>query len=165
MQITFKGDPIHTIGELPAVGSQAKDFILTKPNLTPVKLNDFVGKNLILNVFVSVDTPVCALSVTKFNQEASKLKNISVLCVSMDLPFALDRFCGAKDIRNVIAASSFRHPEFGKNYGLTIIDGPLSQLLSRAIIIIGSNNKIMYTEQVPEITIEPNYDAALKALG
>lgn len=164
MKITFKGNPIETVGDLPKIGSKAANFSLTKIDLGNLNLKDFAGKKLLLNVFLSLDTPVCALSVVKFNQEAAKHPNSQIVCVSMDLPFALERFCGAHDIENVIAASAFRSPDFGKNYGLTITTEPLSGLLARAIIIINKNAEIIYSELVPEITQEPNYEAALEAL-
>jgi thiol peroxidase len=164
MQVTFKGTPTETIGRLPNIGQKAPDFSLVKSDLSPISLQDFSGKTCLLNVFISLDTPVCALSVIKFNQEASKIPNCKILCVSMDLPFALSRFCATNGIENLEAASAFRNPDFGKNYGLTIASGPLSSLLARAIIIINAKGEITYTELVPEITQEPNYDAALKAL-
>lgn len=165
MEITFKGTKIHTIGELPKIQSQAPEFSLVKNDLSTVSLKDIKERNIILNIFVSVDTDVCATSVKKFHQEASKLPNTLILNVSMDLPFAFQRFCAAENIQNAMAASAFRNPEFGKDYGVTIIDGPLKGLLSRAIVILDENRKIIYREQVPEITQEPNYDAVLSILG
>lgn len=163
-KITFKGNPINTVGTLPAIGKPAPDFTLTKTDLNEVSLKDFRGKKVILNIFPSLDTPTCAMSVRKFNEEAARLKNTVVLCISADLPFAQQRFCGAEGLKNVIPLSVFRHPEFGKNYGVLIIDGPLAGLLSRAVVIIDETGKIIYTQQVPEITQEPDYQSALAAL-
>jgi thiol peroxidase len=165
-QITLKGNPIRTIGSLPAVGSQAVDFTLTKTDLSEINLKkDLTGKTVVLNIFPSVDTPTCANSVRKFNQTAESLHdNTVVLCVSADLPFAMSRFCGAEDLHHVMPVSEFRHKEFGDQYGLRITDGPIAGLLSRAIIIIDSTGKVIYTEQVGEIAHEPNYEAALNVL-
>lgn len=163
-EIKLKGNPIHTSGELPAVGSQTPDFVLTKTDLSDVSLKDFVGKRIVLNIFPSIDTSVCAASVRKFNEEAQKLDNTVVLCVSLDLPFAHDRFCGAEGLDNVIPVSELRRRAFGEDYGVRIVDGPLAGLFSRAVVVIDENGKIVYTEQVPEIAQEPNYEAALKAL-
>jgi thiol peroxidase len=162
--ITLKGNPIHTCGQLPAVGSQAPDFVLTKTDLTDVSLKDFSGKRIILDIFVSLDTSVCAASVRRFNVEAAKLNNTVVLCVSLDLPFAHARFCTTEKIQNVIPLSELRNRAFGEAYGVRIIDGSHAGLLSRAVVIIDKNGKVIYTEQVPEIAQEPNYAAALKAL-
>jgi thiol peroxidase len=161
--ITFKGTPITTCGELPIKNSVAPDFTLVKQDLSETILSDYKGKRLILNIFPSIDTGVCAISVRKFNEKAAALKNTVVLCVSMDLPFAQSRFCGAEGIKNVVAASAFRST-FGDHYGVTIANGPLAGLLSRAVVIVNENGKVIYTEQVPEIAQEPNYDAALAAL-
>ena len=163
-QITLKGNPINTCGTLPAVGSQAADFVLTKTDLTDVLLNDFIGKKIVLNIFPSIDTPVCATSVRRFNAEAAKLNNAVVLCVSVDLPFAHNRFCAAEGLQNVIPVSELRKRKFGEDYGVRIIDGPLAGLFSRAVVIIDEKGKVIYTEQVPEIAQEPNYEAALKKL-
>ena len=162
--ITLKGNPIHTCGQLPTVGSQAPDFVLTKTDLADVSLKDFAGKRIVLNIFPSIDTSVCATSVRKFNAEAGNLKNTVMLCVSLDLPFAHGRFCGAEGLNNVISVSELRNRVFGEAYGVRIIDGPLAGLLSRAVVIIDEKGKVKYTEQVPEIAQEPNYAAALKAL-
>jgi thiol peroxidase len=161
-QITFKGTPINTIGDLPVKGSTAPDFTLVKQDLSETSLADYKGKTLVLNIFPSIDTGVCATSVRKFNEKAAGLTNTVVLCVSMDLPFAQSRFCGAEGIQNVITASAFRS-NFGDHYGVTIADGPLTGLLSRAVVVIDAG-KVIYTEQVPEIAQEPDYDAALAAL-
>ena len=163
-QITLKGNPIHTCGELPAIGSQAPDFALTKTDLSDVSLKDFAGKRIVLNIFPSIDTSVCASSVRKFNEETHKLDNTVVLCASLDLPFAHGRFCGAEGLKNVISVTELRKRAFGEDYGVRIIDGPLAGLFSRAVVIIDEHGKVVYTEQVPEIAQEPNYEAALNAL-
>ncbi|MBJ2175724.1 thiol peroxidase [Aureibaculum algae] len=162
--ITLKGNSIHTTGELPKVGAQAPDFKLVKTDLSESTLSDYKGSNVILNIFPSVDTGTCAASVRHFNKEASELKNTKVLCISRDLPFAQARFCGAEGIENVINLSDFATGDFGKDYGLTISDGPLAHLHSRAVIILDASGKVIYEEQVPEIVDEPNYKAALEAL-
>lgn len=165
VKITFKSSPINTVGQLPVVGSPAPDFTLTKTDLTEATLADFHGKRIVLNVFPSVDTPVCATSVRRFNADASKVPNCVVLCVSMDLPFALSRFCGAEGLDDVIPVSDFRTGGFGRDYGVKIVDSPLAGLLSRAVIVIDETGHISYTQQVPEIAEEPDYEAALKALA
>ena len=162
--ITLKGNPLTTVGDLPAVGSIAKSFCLVGTDLAEVGLDSFKGKTVVLNVFPSIDTPVCAASVRKFNELASSRKNTVVLCVSADLPFAHGRFCEAEGLKNVHPVSVFRS-DFGKEYGLAINSGVLNGLLSRAIIVIDAQGKVVYTEQVPEITQEPNYDAALAHLS
>jgi len=161
-QITLRGNQINTVGELPAIGSQAPEFTLTGTDLGEVSSSQFSGAPVLLNIFPSVDTPVCATSVRTFNERAAA-GGVSVLCVSKDLPFAQKRFCGAEDIENVTTASAFRDG-FGEDYGVTIVDGPMAGLLARAIVVIGADGKIAYTELVPEIAQEPNYDAALAAL-
>ena len=162
--ITLKGNPINTIGTLPKIGSTAPKFTLTKNDLSSATLEDFKGSKIILNIFPSIDTGTCASSVRQFNQEASELDNTKILCISRDLPFAQARFCGAEGITNVINLSDYRTGAFGKNYGLEIIDGPLANLHSRAIIVLDESGKVIYTEQVPEIIDEPNYKAALESL-
>lgn len=164
-QITFKGTPVNTRGDLPKVGSPAPDFTLTKIDLSDVALADFKGKRVVLNIFPSIDTPVCATSVRRFNQEASKLDNCAVLCVSRDLPFAHARFCGAEGLNEVVSASDFRTGSFGEGYGVVIAEGPLQGLLSRAVVIVDEKGTVVYTQQVPEIAEEPDYAAALKALA
>ena len=164
-KITLKGNPVNTNGALPRIGGKAPDFSLTKTDLTALTLKEHIGKFIILNVFPSIDTSTCASSVRHFNQTASQLRNSLVLCVSQDLPFAQKRFCGAENLSNVCPVSAFRSPEFGEDYGLTIMDGPLKGLLSRCVIIIDDQGTVIYTQQVPEITEEPNYAAALLALG
>ncbi|ORV45500.1 lipid hydroperoxide peroxidase [Mycolicibacter engbaekii] len=161
-QITLKGNQINTVGELPAVGSAAPAFSLTGTDLGVVDSGQFAGKPVLLNIFPSVDTPVCATSVRTFNERAAAAG--AVLAVSNDLPFALKRFCGAEGIDNVTSASAFRS-SFGADYGITITDGPLAGLLGRAIVVIGADGNVAYTELVPEIGQEPNYDAALAALA
>lgn len=162
--ITLGGNPIHTSGELPKVGSKLIDFKLVKNDLSIASLSDFAGKKLVLNIFPSIDTGTCATSVRKFNESASKLKNINVLCISRDLPFAQKRFCGAEGLENVVNLSDFQEGSFGKANGLEIVDGPLAGLHSRAIIVVDENGTITHTEQVPEIADEPNYEAALAVL-
>jgi thioredoxin-dependent peroxiredoxin len=163
-KITLQGNPINTIGELPAVGSSLKDFELIKTDLSKASLKDFAGSKLVLNIFPSLDTGTCAASVRKFNQEAANLENTKVLCISRDLPFAQGRFCGAEGIENAITLSDFNTGKFGKDYGLEIADGPLAGVHSRSVIVADENGKILYTEQVPETVDEPNYSAALAAL-
>ncbi|BBX61649.1 putative thiol peroxidase [Mycobacterium saskatchewanense] len=159
----MRGNPIKTVGELPSVGSTAPSFNLTGGDLGPVSSDQFSGKPVVLNIFPSVDTPVCATSVRKFNERAAG-GGVSVVCVSKDLPFAFSRFCGAEGIENVKTASAFRD-SFGEDYGVTIADGPMAGLLARAIVVIGADGKVTYTELVPEIAQEPDYDAALAAVG
>lgn len=163
-KITLKGNPWNTFGELPKTGTKAPNFKLTKNDLVNVTLEDFKGKKVVLNIFPSIDTPVCATSVKKFNERAGTLKNTVVLCISQDLPFAHKRFCSAERIEKVIPASAFRDPNFGKAYGVAITDGPLAGLFARAIAVIDETGKIAYTELVPEIAQEPNYEACLKQL-
>lgn len=155
---------MHTSGTVPAVGQVAPGFDLTTPELTEVRKGDYEGKRVVLNVFPSLDTPVCAASVRRFNQEAAGLDNTVVLCVSMDLPFAMARFCTVNEINGVQAVSAFRSPEFGQKYGLTLVDGPLKGLLARAVIVIDENGKVAYRELVNEITNEPDYEAAISVL-
>lgn len=163
-QIKLKGNPINTIGELPKVGTQAKDFQLVKTDLSVATLSDFKGSKVVLNVFPSIDTGTCATSVRKFNEKASSLENTKVLCVSRDLPFAQNRFCGAEGLENVVNLSDFRNNSFGNDYGLSIVDGPLAGLHSRAVIVLDENGVVKHTELVEEIVDEPNYEAALASL-
>ena len=163
-KILLKGNPIETSGELPALNSTAPDFTLTKTDLSDVSLADFSGKRIILNIFPSIDTNVCAASARRFNEELNKLDNTVVLCISADLPFAHNRFCEAEGLKNIIPLSVFRAANFGKDYGVTIKTGPLAGLLSRAIVVIDEKGKVIYTEQVPEIAQEPDYAAALNAV-
>lgn len=164
-KITFKNSPVETNGELPSNGTVAPDFTLVRKDLSELSLSELKGKNVVLNVFPSLDTEVCAMSVRKFNERASALKDTTVLCISKDLPFAQSRFCAAEGIENVVPLSSFRCDCFEKNYGLLMIDGPLKGLLARAVLVIDKDGKVKYTEIVPEITHEPNYDAAIAAIG
>jgi len=163
-KITLQGNAINTIGELPTIGTLAKDFKLTATDLSTKTLNDFKGKKLVLNIFPSIDTGTCAASVRNFNKEAANLENTSVLCISRDLPFAQGRFCGAEGIENVVMLSDFNTGQFGKDYGLEIIDGLLAGLNSRCIVVINPEGKVIYTQQVAEITEEPNYELALASL-
>lgn len=163
-QITLQGNAIDTVGDLPEVGAQAPTFTLTKTDLSDANLEDFAGKTIVLNIFPSIDTPVCAASVRRFNQEASSFSETVVLCISGDLPFAHQRFCEVEGLNDVMPLSNFRTHDFGNDYGVTITNGPLQYLLSRALVVIDRSGKVVYTEQVPEIAQEPNYEAALKIL-
>jgi thiol peroxidase len=163
-KITLKGNPVNTSGNLPSLGSKAPDFTLVKSDLGNLSLNELKGKKLILNIFPSLDTSVCAASVRKFNQLAAGKTNTSVLAISKDLPFAHGRFCSAEGITNVITLSGFRDSAFGKSYGVDITDGPLAGVYARSIVVIDESGNVTYTELVPEITIEPDYDKALAAL-
>jgi thioredoxin-dependent peroxiredoxin len=163
-QIAFKGNPVHTTGSLPAVGSTAPTFSVTKTDLSETTLGDYKGKKLVLNIFPSIDTPVCAASVRRFNVEATKKPNAAVLCISKDLPFAHKRFCAAEGLENVVSASEYKNDSFSHAYNVKITDGPLAGLLSRAVVVIDETGKVVYTEQVPEITQEPDYAKALAAL-
>lgn len=162
--VTLGGNPLHTNGELPALGTKASDFNLVKTDLGTASLKDFAGSKLILNIFPSVDTGTCAASVRQFNKLASELDNTKVLCISRDLPFAQKRFCGAEGLENVISLSDFATGDFGKHYGIELVDGPMKGLHSRAIVVLNENQEVVHTELVPEIANEPNYDAALAAL-
>jgi thiol peroxidase len=162
--ITLGGNPIHTNGELPQVGSKATDFSMIQTDLSTATLATFAGSRLVLNIFPSIDTGTCATSVRTFNEKASQLANTKVLCISRDLPFAQKRFCGAEGLENAINLSDFNTGSFGKNYGLEIIDGPLAGLHSRVVIVLDENGTILHTEQVSEIANEPNYEAALAVL-
>lgn len=162
--VTLGGNAIHTSGELPKVGSKSPDFKLVKTDLGTASLADFAGSKLVLNIFPSVDTGTCAASVRAFNEKASKLDNTKVLCISRDLPFAQNRFCGAEGLENVINLSDFNLGSFGKDFGLEITDGPLAGLHSRVVIVLDENGTIKYTEQVAEIADEPNYESALASL-
>jgi thiol peroxidase len=162
--ITLGGNPIHTNGDLPQKGLKATDFSLIKTDLSNASLADFSGKRLILNIFPSVDTGTCAQSVRIFNERASALENTLVLCISRDLPFAQKRFCGAEGLENVVNLSDFKSGEFGKNYGLEMIDGPLAGLHSRVVLVLDENGTVLHAEQVAEIAEEPNYEAALAVL-
>lgn len=162
--ITLGGNPIHTSGELPQVGTKLADFKLIATDLSAVTLSDFAGTNLVLNIFPSIDTGTCATSVRTFNASAAQLENTKVLCISRDLPFAQKRFCGAEGLQNVVNLSDFKDGSFGKTNGLEIADGVLAGLHSRCIIVVDASGSVIYTEQVPEIANEPNYEAALAVL-
>ena len=162
--VYFQGQPCHTYGSLPAVGDKAPCFTLVTPELKEVHCEDFPGKTIVLNIFPSLDTPVCAASVRRFNEKAASLPDVVVLCVSMDLPFAAGRFCTAEGIKNVTPASAFRSPMFVQKYGVQIVDGPLAGLLARAVVIIDKDGKVAYRELVEEITNEPDYEAAVRVL-
>ena len=164
-KITLKGNPIKTVGKLPKVGKKAPKFKLVGTDLSQSKLKDFKGKKILMNITPSLDTGVCATSLRKFNEEGAKLDNTVVINISKDLPFAQARFCGAEGIENAITLSDFQTNKFGKKYGVTIKNGPMKGLLSRAVVVINEEGKVVYTEQVPEIVQEPNYEAAIEALG
>lgn len=164
-KITLQGNPFNTVGDLPQVGTKAPDFKLTNSDLGDVSLDSYKGKKVVLNIFPSLDTPVCATSVRKFNAEAEKLDNTVVLCVSKDLPFAHKRFCATEGLENVVSLAEMREDsEFSKTYGVGIADGPLAGLMSRAVVVLNEEGNVVYQEQVPEIAQEPNYDEALKAI-
>ena len=162
-EITLQGNPIHTSGNLPEVGADAPDFSLVAGDLSEKKGSDYTGKNVILNIFPSIDTDVCATSVRTFNEKAAGSDAV-VLCISADLPFASGRFCGAEGIEGVETLSTFRDDSFGKNYGVDIVDGALAGLMARAVVVVGPDGNVKYTELVPEIAQEPDYDAALAAI-
>ena len=162
--VFFKGTPCHTYGTMPSPGEKAPCFTLVDPDMKELRCSDYCGRRVVLNIFPSLDTPVCAASVRRFNQLAASLDNTSVLCVSMDLPFAAKRFCSAEGIESVTAASAFRSPMFCEKYGLEIVDGPLAGLLARAVIILDEDRKVIYSQLVGEITDEPDYDAAISVL-
>lgn len=163
-EFKLKGNSFNTVGDLPAVGSDAPAISLTKTDLSELTCDELKGKKVVFNVFPSIDTPVCADSVRRFNKEVASLDNTEVVCVSRDLPFALGRFCGAEGIESVTPTSDFRSGSFGKDYGMQIEDGPLQGLLARSIVIVDEEGNVAYTELVPETTQEPDYDAALAAL-
>lgn len=156
--VKFKGNDVHSSGELPKVGSQAPDFVLVNGGLQEIHLSDYKGKRVLLNIFPSLDTGTCATSVRKFNKWVSEKENVVVICVSKDLPFAQSRFCGAEGLDNVITASDFRYNSFATDYGVLLTDGPLKGLMTRSVVAVDETGKVLYTELVPEITNEPNYD-------
>lgn len=162
--ITLRGNDVHTIGDLPQIGDNAPDFTLVANDMSRKSLNDFKGQRLVINVFPSLDTGTCAASVRRFNQEATSLDNTTVLCISKDLPFAQKRFCGAEGIENVVLLSDFVSSQFGKDYGLLVIDSGMAGLLSRCVLIVDDSGKVTYTQQVAEISEEPNYEEVLTAL-
>jgi thiol peroxidase len=162
--VTLGGNPISTSGDLPAVGSKAPGFTLTGADLADVSLSKYAGKKVILNIFPSIDTAVCATSVRKFNEAAASLPNTVVLAISRDLPFAQQRFCGAEGIENVVTLSAMKDTDFGKAYGVLIQSGPLTGLFARSVVVLDESGKVKYKELVPEIKEEPKYDAALAAV-
>jgi thiol peroxidase len=161
--ITLKGNSVHTVGNLPKIGDKAPEFLLTRGSLEDVRLADFAGKKKILNIVASLDTGICATSAKRFEQEAAALPDTVILTVSRDLPFAQKRFCEGAGIKNVITVSELRNRDFGQAYGVTLADGPMAGLLSRAVVVIDAQNKVVYTQQVPEIVQEPDYAPALEA--
>ena len=163
-QTKFKGSPVQLEGEFIRVGAPAPDFELVKSDLSSFALKDLKGKNIVLNIFPSLDTGVCATSVRKFNKMAAGMKDTVVLAISKDLPFAQGRFCTTEGIENVIPLSDFRFSDFDESYGVRMADGPLAGLLARAVVVIGKDGKVAYTELVPEITQEPDYEKALAAV-
>ncbi|KGN74163.1 peroxidase [Porphyromonas macacae] len=163
--VTLKNEiKMNTAGELPQKGSMAPDFKAVKNDLSEIKLSDLKGKRVVINIFPSIDTGVCAASVRRFNKEASELKNTVVLCLSQDLPFAQARFCGAEGLTNVVTVSTFRNPEFNQGYGMLLKDGPMAGLMARSVVVVDEGGKVIYTELVGEVTNEPNYEAALACL-
>ncbi len=163
--VTLQGEPIHTNGDLPAVGSEAPEFRLVTTDLKDVNLADYAGKKKILNIVPSLDTPVCAVSTKRFNEAAKDRADLVVLVISADLPFASDRFCSAEGIDNVVTLSMMRSRNFAKDYGVLIEDSALAGITARAVVVLDENDRVIYTELVPEIGQEPDYDAALAALG
>lgn len=163
--IYFQGNPCHTYGTVPEVGTKAPCFNLVTKDLKEIRCNDFEGKRIVVNVFPSLDTPVCAASVRRFNQEAASLKDTVVICVSMDLPFAQSRFCAAEGIENCIVASAFRSQLFAQKFGLLIVDGPLAGLLARCVLVLDRDHNVIYRDLVEEITHEPDYAAAIDLLN
>lgn len=163
-QVTLKGTPVKTSGELPRVGQDSPGFTLTRMDLSELSLSELKGKRVVLNIFPSLDTSTCATSVRTFNQKAGGLANTVVLCISADLPFAQKRFCGAEGLEQVVPLSDFRNKRFGDGYGVTILDGALRGLLARAVVVVDEGGKVVHTELVPEIANEPDYSSALNAL-
>ena len=162
--VYLKGTPCHTYGSLPEIGSKAPCYTLVDKDLKDISCLDFLDRRVVLNIFPSIDTDVCAASVRRFNKEAAGVPDVSVICVSMDLPFAQSRFCAAEGIENVTVASAFRSPLFAQKFGLQLVDGPLPGLLARAVIVLDEDRKVIYTQLVSEITNEPDYEAAIAAL-
>lgn len=163
--VAFKGNPVHTVGDLPAKGTKAPAFSLTGTDLQDVGLEAFAGKRKILSIVPSLDTGICAMSAKRFNQEVAKLGNVVIINISADLPFAAKRFCDSEKLQHIVSLSTFRAPDFGRKYGMAISEGPLKGLLTRAIVVLNQHDEVVYTELVPEITTEPNYDAALAAVA
>lgn len=164
-QTAFQGTPVQLSGDLPRIGELAPGFTFTNKDLADVQLRDYAGKIVVLNIFPSIDTPVCAMSVRKFNSEIGNHDNAVAICISADLPFAHARFCGAEGLDHVVSASTFRQPEFGDAYGVRITDGPLAGLMARAVVVIDGQGKVVYTQLVKEITEEPDYETALACLA
>jgi thioredoxin-dependent peroxiredoxin len=162
--VTLKGNPASLVGNLPEVGAQSPDFTLTKSDLSDVKLSDYKGKKVVVNIFPSLDTPVCAASIRRFNSELDKLENTVVICASRDLPFAHSRFCETEGLKNVVGASEFKDRGFSKSYGIEIAEGPLAGLFARAIVVVDEKGAVIHSQLVPEITQDPDYDSALAAL-
>lgn len=162
--VTLGGNKVNVKGSFPKIGDQAKEFTLVKSDLSELSLSSLKDKKVVLNIFPSLDTRVCALSVRKFNDMASKMSNTVVLAISKDLPFAHARFCSTEGIENVTGLSAFRDTTFGEDYGVALIDGPLAGLLARAVIVLDEHGKVIYTELVPEISHEPDYEAVIRAL-
>ncbi|WP_339516909.1 thiol peroxidase [Pseudomonas sp. RL_15y_Pfl2_60] len=163
-QVTLRGNPVDVAGNLPEVGKQAPAFTLVGAGLADVSLSSLAGKRKVLNIFPSVDTPTCAMSVRKFNTEASALENTVVACISADLPFAQARFCGAEGLENVVNLSTMRGVEFLKDYGVALTSGPLAGVAARAVVVLDENDKVLHSELVSEIGSEPNYEAAIAVL-
>ena len=162
--ITLNGSPVQTIGNLPAISTQAPDFTVTKTDLGEIHFKNFLGTKIVLNIFPSLDTPTCSKAMLQFNEIAAHHKDTLILCISADLPFAQKRFCSVEHLENVVPVSVFRHPDFGKIYGVTITQGPLTGLLSRAVVVIDESGKIIYSQQVKELTDEPDYTMMTKVL-
>jgi thiol peroxidase len=163
-EISLKGNPIHTSGDLPRRGGAAPDFLLETTALADTVPGDYLGRRVVLNIFPSLDTAVCATSLRKFNALATTITNTTVLCVSADLPFAAKRFCTAEGLDNLVPASAFRNMDFGKAYGVLMVDGPMRGLLARAVVVLDEQGMVLHTELVPEISHEPDYDAAVAVL-
>ena len=164
-KIALRGNPVSTSGDLPKVGGKAPDFKLVTKDLKDVSLGDYKGKKKILNIFPSIDTPVCAMSTRKFNEHAKQHADTVMLMVSADLPFAQGRFCGNEHLDNVVTLSMMRGQKFADDYGVRIMDGPLAGVTARAVVVLGTDDKVLHAEMVSDISNEPNYEAALKALG
>jgi thiol peroxidase len=164
-QTALGGNPVNTSGDLPAIGAPAPAFTLTRSDLSSVSSADLAGQKVVLNIFPSIDTPTCATSVRTFNQRAAGLENTTVLCVSADLPFAQSRFCGAEGIENVVTASTFKNPEFMTDFGVGLVDGKLQGLCARAVVVLNPSGDVVHRQLVAEIASEPDYDAAIAALG
>ncbi len=162
--VTLRGNQVQTSGDLPPIGSDAPEFSLVGNDLADVRLDELAGKDVVLSISPSIDTGVCATSVREFNERAASLDNTVVVHITADLPFAQQRFCGAEGIENVITLSTFRDADFAYDYGVKLVDGPMAGLCTRAIVVIGTDGTVKYTELVPEITSEPDYDAALAAV-